>query len=301
MHAKTSSWQGFPPQSKAAIGQPIELAFDSNETRCFRRRLRGESDHPAPPPSERWTKCAAHLRGHFAGVGHQAEPDSRERDVSGYRTHRGAAISLRGAGLVHYVSLGCSRHPMTDPTPGPRRSAARPACRSRAAPARSRAGHRDGAQPGDTGGDAGCRRCGAGPDALIDLGAPLWARPCARVPFTAVLLGRSDIPDLAAGAAARPGELSLGDSYHRDRGRLGAPQGRRGHAAGMAATTASTCWIRIARQLNRIDRPRQCALSASSVRPWRPNREISALATHRRGGRHGTLQAAGAPLSGRKL
>ena len=33
-------------------------------------------------------------------------------------------------------------------------------------------------------------------DALIDLGSPLWARPSGRVPFTAVLLGRSDIPDL---------------------------------------------------------------------------------------------------------
>jgi hypothetical protein len=33
-------------------------------------------------------------------------------------------------------------------------------------------------------------------DALIDLGSPLWARPNARVPFTAVLLGRSNIPDL---------------------------------------------------------------------------------------------------------
>ena len=33
-------------------------------------------------------------------------------------------------------------------------------------------------------------------DALIDLGTPLWARPSGRAPFTAVLLGRSDIPDL---------------------------------------------------------------------------------------------------------
>ena len=37
-------------------------------------------------------------------------------------------------------------------------------------------------------------------DALIDLGSPLWgdspARPSGRAPFTAVLLGRSDIPDL---------------------------------------------------------------------------------------------------------
>ena len=42
------------------------------------------------------------------------------------------------------------------------------------------------------------------PDALIDLGAPLWARPSARVPFTAVLLGRSDIPDLALGPPRDP-------------------------------------------------------------------------------------------------
>jgi hypothetical protein len=35
-----------------------------------------------------------------------------------------------------------------------------------------------------------------GPDALVDLGSPLWAWPSRRVPFTAVLLGRSDIPDL---------------------------------------------------------------------------------------------------------
>jgi hypothetical protein len=34
------------------------------------------------------------------------------------------------------------------------------------------------------------------PDALIDLGTPLWAKPSGRVPFTAVLLGRSDIADL---------------------------------------------------------------------------------------------------------
>ena len=34
------------------------------------------------------------------------------------------------------------------------------------------------------------------PDALVDLGGPLWARPSVRVPFTAVLLGDSDIADL---------------------------------------------------------------------------------------------------------
>jgi Suppressor of fused protein (SUFU) len=33
-------------------------------------------------------------------------------------------------------------------------------------------------------------------DALIDLGSPLWETRSGRAPFTATLLGRSDIPDL---------------------------------------------------------------------------------------------------------
>jgi hypothetical protein len=34
-------------------------------------------------------------------------------------------------------------------------------------------------------------------DALVDLGGPLWTQPSARVPFTAVLLGDSDIAELS--------------------------------------------------------------------------------------------------------
>jgi hypothetical protein len=34
------------------------------------------------------------------------------------------------------------------------------------------------------------------PDALVDLSGPLWAHPSVRVPFTAVLLGDSDIAEL---------------------------------------------------------------------------------------------------------
>ena len=41
-------------------------------------------------------------------------------------------------------------------------------------------------------------------DALLDLGAPLWARPSGRAPFTAVLLGRSGIPDLPLEAPSDP-------------------------------------------------------------------------------------------------
>ena len=102
--------------------------------------------------------------------------------------------------MVYYVSLGCSRHPMIDPTqilvdplrgpraevvlrlrdPGPVTGLARSLAIVAATPAV------DGVV--------------LAADALIDLGSPLWgdslARPSGRAPFTAVLLGRSDIPDL---------------------------------------------------------------------------------------------------------
>jgi hypothetical protein len=137
-------------------------------------------------------RVRAHLRGHFAG----AEPDSASVTFVG--TEPVEVLRFRGGadGLMHYVSLGCARHPMIDPTeiladplrgpraeivlrlrdPGPATGIARSLAILAAAPAV------DGVV--------------LAADALIDLGSPLWAWPTGRVPFTAVLLGRSDIPDL---------------------------------------------------------------------------------------------------------
>jgi Suppressor of fused protein (SUFU) len=42
------------------------------------------------------------------------------------------------------------------------------------------------------------------PDALIDLGSPLWARPSGGAPFTTVLLGRSEIVDLPLESPREP-------------------------------------------------------------------------------------------------
>ncbi|WP_068184347.1 suppressor of fused domain protein [Mycobacterium sp. UM_CSW] len=132
----------------------------------------------------------AHLRGHFAG----AEPDSASVTFLG--TEPIEVLRFRGGGLVHYVSLGCSRHPMTDPTevladplrgpraeivlrlrdPGPATGIARSLAVLAATPA--------------------VEGVVLVADALVDLGSPLWAWPSGRVPFTAVLLGDSDIPDL---------------------------------------------------------------------------------------------------------
>jgi len=103
--------------------------------------------------------------------------------------------------VVHYVSLGCSRHPMVDPTAvvvdGQRGPRAEVVLRLR--------------DPGPAAGLARSLAIVAAspavegvvltPDALVDLGAPLWA---GRVPFTAVLLGHSDIPDLPLDAPCDP-------------------------------------------------------------------------------------------------
>ncbi len=133
----------------------------------------------------------AHLCSHFADT----EPDSASVTFLGTETIE--VLRFRGAdGVVHYVSLGCSRHPMTDPTqilpdpqrgpraeivlhlrdPGPATGIARSVAILAATPAV------DGLV--------------LAADALIDLGSPLWAWPSGQAPFTAVLLGRSDIADL---------------------------------------------------------------------------------------------------------
>jgi Suppressor of fused protein (SUFU) len=129
----------------------------------------------------------AHVRTHFPGV----KPDSASVTFLG--TEPIEIMRFRAAdGVAHYVSLGCSRHPMTDPT----QMVADPLRGPRAEVVLSQR---------DAGPVRGLGRSlavvAATPavdgvvltvDALIDLGSPLWAG----APFTAVLLGASDITDL---------------------------------------------------------------------------------------------------------
>ncbi|WP_305094408.1 suppressor of fused domain protein [Prescottella sp. R16] len=106
-----------------------------------------------------------------------------------------------GESPVRYVTVGCSRHPMgdpsdmlADPTHGPRAELVL-------------------ALSGGAGVASGVHRTLAvlaaapsvegivlRPDALIDLGEPLWKGS----PFTAVLLGESDVPDLTLPAPLDP-------------------------------------------------------------------------------------------------
>jgi hypothetical protein len=139
------------------------------------------------------TQVRTHLQAHFRQAGIDTEPDVASVTFLGAEPVDVLRYRPAADGTVHYVSLGCSRHPMVDPTAvvvdsqrGPR---AEVVLRLR--------------DPGQAAGLARSLAIVAAspavegvvltPDALVDLGAPLWA---GRVPFTAVLLGHSDIPDL---------------------------------------------------------------------------------------------------------
>jgi len=137
-----------------------------------------------------------HLRDYFTSAGVDAEPLVASVTFLGVEridVLRFGPDQRRGRdGVFHYVSVGCSRYPMTDaasaladPIRGPRAEIAMSL--------------RDGA-PAD-----GLARSLAvvaatpvvdgvvlGAGALVDLSGPLWTG----APFTAVLLGESEIPDL---------------------------------------------------------------------------------------------------------
>lgn len=141
-------------------------------------------------------RVRAHLRSHFAGIGIDAEPDAASVTFLGLEPIEVLRFGPGADRVVYYVSLGCSRHPMTDPAevvtdplrgpraeivvqlrdPGPATGLARTLAVLAAAPA--------------------VEGVVLGVDALIDLGAPLWAHENATAPFTAVLLGDSDIDDV---------------------------------------------------------------------------------------------------------
>ncbi len=55
-----------------------------------------------------------HLHAHFAGAGISGEPDTASVTFLGTEPIEVLRFP-EGDGIVHYVSLGCSRHPMTDP------------------------------------------------------------------------------------------------------------------------------------------------------------------------------------------
>ncbi len=131
------------------------------------------------------------LREHFAGHGITSEP--AEASVTFLGTDRIDVLRFAGPGdgAAHYVSLGCCKQPMVDPAEmvadpvaGPRAEIV-VALRGPSPAGLSRSVAIVAAAPAVEG-------LVLAPDALIDLETPLWEG----APFTAFLLGRSDIEDI---------------------------------------------------------------------------------------------------------
>jgi hypothetical protein len=137
-------------------------------------------------------RVRAHLDAHFG----QAEPDVASVTFLGAEPINVLRYRPDTEGIVHYVSLGCSRHPMVDPTSvvadphrGPRAEVVLRLSDPGSVTGLARSLAVVAASPAVEG-------VVLTPDALVDLSTPLWARPSGRAPFTAVLLGDSDIDDL---------------------------------------------------------------------------------------------------------
>jgi Suppressor of fused protein (SUFU) len=133
----------------------------------------------------------AHLRAHFAGAGITGEPDSASVTFLGTEPIEVLRFGPGDDGVVHYVSLGCSRHPMIDPAEiandplrGPRAEVT-VALRGSSPEGLARSVAVLAAAPAVEG-------LVLVPDALVDLESPLWVSG----PFTAFLLGRSEIGDV---------------------------------------------------------------------------------------------------------
>jgi hypothetical protein len=149
-------------------------------------------------------RVRTHLRNHFTAAGVAAEPDVARVTFLGVEPIEVLRFGPGADGIVHYVSLGCSRHPMVDPG----EIVADPVCGPRAevllrlyVPGK------------DTGLARSLAVLAAAPavegvvlaaDALIDLGEPMWARQSGAVPFTAVLLSDSDIAELPLESPREP-------------------------------------------------------------------------------------------------
>jgi hypothetical protein len=137
-------------------------------------------------------RVRAHLDSHF----HYAEPAVASVTFLGAEAIDVLRYRLDADAVVNYVSLGCSRRPMVDPTAvladpelGPRAEVVLRLRNTESITGLARSLAVVAASPAVEG--VVLTR-----DALVDLGGPLWARPSGRVPFTAVLLGDSDIPEL---------------------------------------------------------------------------------------------------------
>ena len=141
----------------------------------------------------------ARLDEHFTAAGFSAEPVSASVTFLGAESIEVLRYGPDGDGVYRYVSLGCSRHSMldptdmmADPTSGPRAEVVM-ALRGPTPTGLARSIAVVAAAPSVEG-------LVLGADALVDLETRLWEGG----PFTAVLLGVSDIGDVELAAPLEP-------------------------------------------------------------------------------------------------
>lgn len=136
---------------------------------------------------------SAYLRAHFAALEVDSDPDVASVTFLGVERLDVLRFGPDADGVYHHVSLGCSRYPMTDPAAqvadplrGPRSEVVISLRAGTPTTGLARSVAVLAATPAVEG-------VVLTPDALVDLSGPLWTG----APFTAVLLGVSEIPDLA--------------------------------------------------------------------------------------------------------
>lgn len=134
-----------------------------------------------------------HLSGHFATLG-VGEPDSASVTFLGSEPYELLRYGPDDSGVSHFVSVGASRYPMSDPGEmltseelGPRAEVSI-SLHGSVFPGLARSLAVLAASPAVEG-------LVLTEDALVDLGQPLWDDP-ARQAYTAALLQAGDIPDL---------------------------------------------------------------------------------------------------------
>lgn len=135
---------------------------------------------------------AAHLGEHYRAAGVYRQPDSAGVTFLGVERMDVLRFGPDPGGVYHHVSVGCSRHPMADPAApvadpvrGPRAEVVLRLRGGAPGPGLARSLAVIAATPAVD----GVVLTG---DLLVDLGVPLWEG----APFTAVLLGEPEIPDL---------------------------------------------------------------------------------------------------------
>ena len=141
----------------------------------------------------------ARLQDHFTAAGVVGDPVAANVTFLGAEPMEVLRYGADADGVYHYVSLGCSRHPMVDPlefhadtSSGPRAEVV-VALRGPTPTGLARSIAIVASAPTVEG-------LILVPDALVDLETPLWQG----APFTAVLLGRSDIEDVVVAGSEDP-------------------------------------------------------------------------------------------------